>query len=78
MLVGRWHDTFVHIPFGMVIGGGRKIVREGDLWGSVLEANRPTSAPVHCRLTPLIVLTARPLLYGDRARADIRRHQVQS
>src|SRR6202795_761405 len=32
MLVGRWHDTFVHIPFGVVIGGRRKVVREGDLW----------------------------------------------
>jgi 6-phosphofructokinase 1 len=38
MLVGRWHDTFVHIPFGMVIGDRRKIAPEGDIWRSVLEA----------------------------------------
>jgi 6-phosphofructokinase 1 len=44
MLVGRWHDTFVHIPFGVVIGGRRKVVREGDLWRSVLEA---TGQPPH-------------------------------
>ncbi len=38
MLVGRWHDTFVHIPLGIVIGGRRKIDPEGDIWRSVLEA----------------------------------------
>jgi 6-phosphofructokinase 1 len=38
MLVGRWHDTFVHIPFSIVIGGRRKIDPQGDIWRSVLEA----------------------------------------
>jgi 6-phosphofructokinase 1 len=38
MLVGRWHDTFVHIPFSMVIGDRRKIAPDGDIWRSVLEA----------------------------------------
>ena len=44
MLVGRWHDTFVHIPFGMVIGDRRKIDPKGDIWRSVLEA---TGQPPH-------------------------------
>jgi 6-phosphofructokinase 1 len=38
MLVGRWHDTFVHVPFSSVIGGRRKIAPDGDIWRSVLEA----------------------------------------
>jgi 6-phosphofructokinase 1 len=38
MLVGRWHDTFVHIPFGIVIGDRRKIDPKGDIWRSVLES----------------------------------------
>jgi 6-phosphofructokinase 1 len=38
MLVGRWHDTFVHIPFRIVIVGRRKLDPEGDIWRSVLEA----------------------------------------
>jgi 6-phosphofructokinase 1 len=43
MLVGRWHDTFVHIPLNLVIGGRRKIEPEGDIWRSVLEG---TGQPV--------------------------------
>jgi 6-phosphofructokinase 1 len=43
MLVGRWHDTFVHIPLNLVIGGRRKIQPEGDIWRSVLEG---TGQPV--------------------------------
>lgn len=43
MLVGRWHDTFVHIPLALVTGGRRKIEPEGDVWRSVLEA---TGQPV--------------------------------
>jgi 6-phosphofructokinase 1 len=43
MLVGRWHDSFVHIPVILVIGGRRKIDPEGDIWRSVLEA---TGQPV--------------------------------
>jgi 6-phosphofructokinase 1 len=43
MLVGRWHHTFVHIPFGMVIEGRRKIEPEGDIWRSVIETTgQPT------------------------------------
>ena len=38
MLVGRWHDTFVHIPFTLVTGGRRKVDPESDIWRSVLEA----------------------------------------
>jgi 6-phosphofructokinase 1 len=37
MLVGRWHDTFVHIPFDLVISGRHKIDPEGDIWRCVLE-----------------------------------------
>jgi 6-phosphofructokinase 1 len=36
MLVGRWHHTFVHIPFSVVIEGRRKIDPEGDIWRSVI------------------------------------------
>jgi len=43
MLVGRWHDTFVHIPLSLVTGGRRKIEPEGDIWRSVLEG---TGQPV--------------------------------
>ena len=38
MLVGRWHETFVHVPFSIVIGGRHKIDPEGDIWRAVLEA----------------------------------------
>ena len=38
MMVGRWHDTFVHIPLSVVVGGRRKIDPEGDIWRSVIEA----------------------------------------
>jgi 6-phosphofructokinase 1 len=38
MLVGRWHDTFVHIPFKLVTGGRKMIDPEGDLWRFVLES----------------------------------------
>jgi 6-phosphofructokinase 1 len=37
MLVGRWHDTFVHIPLSIVISDRRKIDPKGDIWRSVLE-----------------------------------------
>jgi len=37
MLVGRWHDTFVHIPLSLVICNRRKIDPKGDIWRSVLE-----------------------------------------
>ena len=43
MLVGRWHDSFVHIPFGLVIEGRKTVDPEGDLWRFVLEATgQPT------------------------------------
>lgn len=38
MLVGRWHETFVHVPLSIVIGGRHKVDPEGDIWRSVLEA----------------------------------------
>jgi 6-phosphofructokinase 1 len=38
MLVGRWHDTFVHIPLKLVIQTRHKIDPEGDIWRFVLEA----------------------------------------
>jgi 6-phosphofructokinase 1 len=38
MLVGRWHDSFVHIPMGLVIQSRHKIDPEGDIWRFVLEA----------------------------------------
>jgi 6-phosphofructokinase 1 len=44
MLVGRWHDTFVHIPLGLVIDDRRKIDPKGDIWRSVLET---TGQPPH-------------------------------
>lgn len=44
MLVGRWHDTFVHIPLSLVIGDRRKIDPKGDIWRSVLET---TGQPPH-------------------------------
>jgi len=43
MLVGRWHHTFVHIPFALVIERRRKIDPEGDIWRSVVETTgQPT------------------------------------
>jgi 6-phosphofructokinase 1 len=44
MLVGRWHDTFVHIPLSLVISSRRKIDPKGDIWRSVLET---TGQPPH-------------------------------
>jgi 6-phosphofructokinase 1 len=38
MLVGRWHGSFVHIPFGAATKSRRKVEVNGDLWLSVLEA----------------------------------------
>jgi 6-phosphofructokinase 1 len=38
MLVGRWHGSFVHIPFSAVTKSRRKVDVDGDLWLSVLEA----------------------------------------
>lgn len=43
MLVGRWHDSFVHIALDLVTGGRRKIEPNGDIWRSVLEG---TGQPV--------------------------------
>jgi 6-phosphofructokinase 1 len=44
MLVGRWHDRFVHIPLSVVISDRRKIDPKGDIWRSVLET---TGQPPH-------------------------------
>jgi 6-phosphofructokinase 1 len=38
MLVGRWHDSFVHIPLKLVIQSRHEINPQGDLWRFVLEA----------------------------------------
>lgn len=38
MLIGRWHGSFVHIPFELVIKGRRKVDPAGDLWQAVLES----------------------------------------
>jgi 6-phosphofructokinase 1 len=38
MLIGRWHGSFVHIPFELVIKGRRKVDPDGDLWQAVLES----------------------------------------
>jgi|SRR6516164_1985361 6-phosphofructokinase len=38
MLVGRWHDSFVHIPLKLATQSRRKIDPEGDIWRFVLEA----------------------------------------
>ncbi|MBV8816568.1 MAG: ATP-dependent 6-phosphofructokinase [Verrucomicrobia bacterium] len=40
MLVGRWHGSFVHIPFDLVTHGRRRIDPNSDLWLSVLETTR--------------------------------------
>ena len=38
MLIGRWHGSFVHIPFELAIKGRRKVDPDGDLWQAVLES----------------------------------------
>ena len=38
MLVGRWHDSFVHIPLKLVIHSRHKIDPAGDIWRFVVEA----------------------------------------
>jgi 6-phosphofructokinase 1 len=38
MLVGRWHDSFVHIPLRLATESRHKIDPQGDLWRFVLEA----------------------------------------
>jgi len=43
MLIGRWHSTFVHIPFDFVTQGRRRVDPDGDLWQAVLEC---TGQPV--------------------------------
>jgi 6-phosphofructokinase 1 len=43
MLIGRWHGTFVHLPFEMVIQGRRTVDPSGDLWHAVIECTgQPT------------------------------------
>jgi 6-phosphofructokinase 1 len=37
MLVGRWHGSFVHIPFELVTHGRRRVEPDADLWLSVME-----------------------------------------
>lgn len=38
MLVGRWHNAFVHLPLDMVTNGRRKVDPAGELWHAVLES----------------------------------------
>lgn len=38
MLVGRWHNAFVHLPLDMVTHGRRKVDPHGELWHAVLES----------------------------------------
>ena len=38
MLVGRWHNAFVHLPLEMVTQGRRKVDSKGELWHAVLES----------------------------------------
>ena len=46
MLIGRWHSTFVHIPFDFVTQGRRRVDPDGDLWQAVLEC---TGQPVRIK-----------------------------
>src|ERR1700751_961819 len=46
MLIGRWHSTFVHIPFDFVTEGRRRVDPDGDLWQAVLEC---TGQPVRMK-----------------------------
>jgi 6-phosphofructokinase 1 len=46
MLVGRWHGSFVHIPFELVTHGRRRVEPDADLWLSVLET---TGQPARMR-----------------------------
>jgi 6-phosphofructokinase 1 len=36
MLVGRWHGSFVHVPFELIINRRHKVDPNSDLWHSVL------------------------------------------
>jgi 6-phosphofructokinase 1 len=38
VLVGRWHNRFVHIPMPLAIEKRRQIDPDGDLWMSVMES----------------------------------------
>ncbi|HEY1083117.1 MAG TPA: ATP-dependent 6-phosphofructokinase [Prosthecobacter sp.] len=38
MMVGRWHNAFVHLPLDMVTHGRRKVDPLGELWHAVLES----------------------------------------
>lgn len=38
MVVGLWHDRFVHIPISLATGSRNQVDPDGDLWMSVLEA----------------------------------------
>lgn len=43
MLVGRWHNSYIHLPLDLVIHGRRKVDPTQELWHSVLEC---TGQPV--------------------------------
>lgn len=38
MVVGNWHERFVHLPIDLATKERKKVDRSGDLWLSVLEA----------------------------------------
>lgn len=38
MVVGQWHERYVHLPMQAVIAARRRVEPEGDLWLSVLES----------------------------------------
>jgi 6-phosphofructokinase 1 len=44
MVVACWHQSFVHLPLGLVTCGRRKVDPHGDLWRSVVES---TGQPAH-------------------------------
>jgi 6-phosphofructokinase 1 len=38
LVVARWHNSYVHIPVGVVTSARRTIDPGGDLWLSLLES----------------------------------------
>ena len=44
MVIACWHQSFVHLPLGLVTRGRRKVDPNGDLWRSVIES---TGQPAH-------------------------------
>ncbi len=38
MVIGRWRESFVHVPMKIITSGKKYVDPDGDLWHSVLEA----------------------------------------